>query len=183
MAAANPKPRLRAPLARVHLAGSALALLALALPATAQARCQVWRAMANADNAVLPDLVLRAGGNGGIDLAYLGVNDGPTGARDCELSDDGNFGIYCQWPVDTAADGERLVAAMQRGIEACLDTSMEVAPDSPGNGGVTMRYRRDLVLFEGEDNEITFGITMFEHTPDDLGPQRRTVALDYARYR
>jgi hypothetical protein len=166
-------------------AGGALAVvLALALPATAQARCQVWRALANPEDAVLRDFTLRLDSRHRVELAYLGVADGPAAAGDCELdTGSGDFAIYCTWDVESEAAGGRLVGALRRDIERCLDTRMASQPDTPpGEYGVAMSQRYDLTVERGDDFEASFGLVMFTHQQSADRPESLSVTFEFARY-
>lgn len=165
--------------------GSALASLALAAPA--QARCQVWRVLASEDEALLRDMVLRMDADGKLELAHLGVVDGPAGATSCEISsDESDFEIECEWLVDSSEAGARLIADMQRDIEVCTGQVMEVGRDftSPTTGSSFTNKRDMEIEFERESDYLAIDLELNLYTATSgNGQQRQEVNLYYSRER
>lgn len=149
----------------------------------AQARCQVWRVLAGEDEAQFRDLSLRLDADGLLELAHLGVVDGPAGATSCEMSIDGpEFELECEWLVSSADDGTQLIAAMQRDIEACTGQVMEVGSDftSPSTGS-SFTNKRDLEIeFEHGHQYLVIDLELNLYTTER---GRREVNLYYSRER
>ncbi len=186
--AACPKLRTRALRPRpAHLLALGSALASLALAAPAQARCQVWRVLASEDEAHLRDLALRMDADGMLEFAHLGVVDGPSGATSCELSiDETEIEIECEWLVDSAEAGARLIADMQRDIEACTGEVMEVGTDfTSASTGSSFTNKRDLEIEFDQEYDyraVDFELNLYT-VRSSTGRERREVNLYYSRER
>lgn len=159
----------------------------MAVAPAAQARCQVWRVLASDDETLLRDLVLRMDDDGKLELAYLGVVDGPAGATSCELSiDETDFDIECEWQVASAEAGGRLIDAMQREIEACTGQIMDIGTDftSPASSS-SFTHKRDLEIeFENDHDYLVIDFEMSLYTATSgAGQERQQVNLYYSRER
>lgn len=158
------------------------AAVLLGLPTVAEARCVVWNALRADSTAELRNLAVRFDGQGGVELAHLGVADAFRGAKDCELSvEDNGYTIYCHWDVDSNAEGERRINAMQRDIEGCLGTAMDQEADFPTEQS-SMLFRRELDLEYGEVNS-SFDLTLFINAPLRNGEITRSVVFDFEHHR
>lgn len=137
--------------------------------------------LASGDEAHLRDLVLRMDADGKLELAHLGVVDGPAGANSCQLAiDETDFELECEWLVDSAETGARLIADMQREIEACTGQAMEVGTDfTSGSTGSSFTNKRDLEIEFEQDYDylvIEFELNLYTATSG-----RREVNLYYTR--